>query len=207
MKSQDLRTRRTSQAMARAQDAAIELFEEQGFDHVTVDDVAQRAGVGVASLYRWFGTKERLVLWDEYDAPLFARTELHLHEGKGPFDAILLSLLEGLGELYERDKKRILRRADLIASTPALINAARLDTHLLREGFSKLFAEVATDPLERELLAAVIATTLETGVEEWRRRRGRVPLDELLLRAFELLATFPRLRGAQGSQRRRARKV
>jgi len=207
MKPQDLRTRRTSQAMARAQDAAIELFEEQGFDHVTVDDVAQRAGVGVASLYRWFGTKERLVLWDEYDAPLFARTELHLHEGKGPFDAILLSLLEGLGELYERDKKRILRRADLIASTPALINAARLDTHLLREGFSRLFAEVATDPLERELLAAVIATTLETGVEEWRRRRGRVPLDELLLRAFELLATFPRLRGAQGSQRRRARKV
>lgn len=189
--------------MARTQDAALSLFEQRGFDAVTVDDVAQQAGVGVASVYRWFGTKERLVLWDDYDAPLLARTQAHLHAGKSPFDAILLALLEGLGELYAREKRRILRRADLIATTPALINAARLDTHHQRDAFSKLFAPETTDPLERELLAAVIASTLETCVEEWRRRRGRVALDELLVRAFELLTTFPRLRRTPASARRR----
>ncbi len=41
-------------------DAASALFEERGAD-VTLDEVARRAGVGVATVYRRFGTREGLV--------------------------------------------------------------------------------------------------------------------------------------------------
>src|SRR5688572_5367592 len=41
-------------------------------------------GVGVATVYRYFGTKERMVLWDEYDPMLLAhfdaRSDLGLLE-------------------------------------------------------------------------------------------------------------------------------
>ena len=42
--------------------AAMELLAEVGFAGVTVDAVAQRAGVGKATIYRRWQSKERLVL-------------------------------------------------------------------------------------------------------------------------------------------------
>lgn len=41
---------------------AAELFLQRGIENVKMTDVAERAEVGVASLYRYFGTKEALVL-------------------------------------------------------------------------------------------------------------------------------------------------
>ena len=41
---------------------AAELFLEKGIGNVKMTDVAEAAGVGVASLYRWYGTKDGLVI-------------------------------------------------------------------------------------------------------------------------------------------------
>jgi AcrR family transcriptional regulator len=41
-------------------DAALEVFSERGFHGASVPDVAQRAGVGVGSIYRHFTNKEGL---------------------------------------------------------------------------------------------------------------------------------------------------
>lgn len=43
-------------------DAAIDLFTEQGYDESTLDQVAERAGVSISTLYRYFPTKDLLVL-------------------------------------------------------------------------------------------------------------------------------------------------
>lgn len=42
-------------------DAALELFAERGFHGTVVPDVAERAGVGAGTLYRYFESKEALV--------------------------------------------------------------------------------------------------------------------------------------------------
>jgi TetR/AcrR family transcriptional regulator, repressor of fatR-cypB operon len=41
--------------------AALDLFEEQGFDATAVPEVAQRAGVATGSIYRYFKSKDELV--------------------------------------------------------------------------------------------------------------------------------------------------
>ena len=41
---------------------ACALFIERGIVNVKMTDVAERSGVGVASLYRWFGTKKELAM-------------------------------------------------------------------------------------------------------------------------------------------------
>ena len=43
-------------------DAACELFAERGYDHVTLDEVAARAGVTKVIVYRHFGSKKALYL-------------------------------------------------------------------------------------------------------------------------------------------------
>lgn len=180
----DGRTARKHEAMRRVQAAAIEAFERRGYEAVTVEEVARAAGVGVASAFRNFGTKEQLVLWDEYDPVLFERLARHLAEGESPADALLAALLDALPAIYAKDRTRILRRADLVAKTPALAAAARLNVHLLREGLEALLKKPVPAPLARAVTAACLASTLEVAVEEWRRLRGRTPLEAVLRQAF-----------------------
>jgi AcrR family transcriptional regulator len=42
--------------------AAMDLVLDQGLQAMTMDDVARRAGVGKATIYRWWSSKERVVL-------------------------------------------------------------------------------------------------------------------------------------------------
>ena len=43
-------------------DVAFELFSTREIESVTMNDIAQKAKIGVASLYRYFETKEILVV-------------------------------------------------------------------------------------------------------------------------------------------------
>ena len=43
-------------------DAASELLDEVGYDHLRVQDVAERAHVGLATIYRRWSTKQELVI-------------------------------------------------------------------------------------------------------------------------------------------------
>ena len=56
--------------MRETQLVAMDLFVERGFDAVTVDEIARTIGVAASTVYRHFGTKEGIVLWDEHDAAI-----------------------------------------------------------------------------------------------------------------------------------------
>ncbi len=44
-----------------------DLFDGRGFEKVSIEDIAAAAEVSPSSVYRYFGTKERIVLHDEVD--------------------------------------------------------------------------------------------------------------------------------------------
>jgi AcrR family transcriptional regulator len=52
---------RSEQAHAAILDAAIALIREVGYDAVAMEAIADRAGVGKATVYRWWASKELLV--------------------------------------------------------------------------------------------------------------------------------------------------
>jgi AcrR family transcriptional regulator len=54
------RKRDSAATKAALLDAASSLFAERGFDRTTVRDIAKKAGVNQALLFRYFGTKEAL---------------------------------------------------------------------------------------------------------------------------------------------------
>jgi AcrR family transcriptional regulator len=53
--------------MRSIRETALDLFDERGFAAVKIDDVAAAAGVSASSIYRYFGTKEGLLVADEFD--------------------------------------------------------------------------------------------------------------------------------------------
>ncbi|MDX2970005.1 TetR/AcrR family transcriptional regulator [Kribbella solani] len=62
-----LRERWRVKARRTIQERALDLFDERGFDAVTIEEIAAAAEVSPSSVYRYFGTKEGLIVADEFD--------------------------------------------------------------------------------------------------------------------------------------------
>jgi AcrR family transcriptional regulator len=63
-----LRERWRINAMRTIQEQALDLFDARGFGAVTIEEIAAAAEVSPSSVYRYFGTKEGLIVADEFDS-------------------------------------------------------------------------------------------------------------------------------------------
>lgn len=89
-----LRERKKMAAMQRIQKVALAMIDERGFDRVTVEEVAAAAEVSPSTVYRYFGTKEGMVLTDAFDEQSFAAMDYLLRKGVPPWDAVLTAVRE-----------------------------------------------------------------------------------------------------------------
>ena len=76
---QQARSRRTR---ARVLEAAVEIFEERGYDDATTAEIARRAKVAVGSVYGYFPDKRAILL--EIVQETFARSEMEIIEALAP---------------------------------------------------------------------------------------------------------------------------
>lgn len=115
------RGRRPSTSRQQVARAALELFNRQGYDETTVDQIAAAVGVSRRTFFRYYQSK-RDVVWGEFDAELVRlRHELEAAPGHEPMmDVLRRSVVTtnrfGAGEL---DELRI--RIGLIGSVPSLV--------------------------------------------------------------------------------------
>lgn len=186
--SEDGRTRRRVTAMLRTQAVALDLFERHGYDAVGIDTIAAAAEVGPATIYRNFGTKERLVLWDEYDPMLLEAVAAELAEHP-VLEALPRALSRAVGEVYTRDRVRILRRARLIRANVALQQVAAGDARMLRVALAEVFkrSRHASDAFEAVIWAGAVVSTLEAAVDRWVDGDGEGSLARQFASAFRRL--------------------
>lgn len=111
-----LRERRRVTAMRSIQDTALDLFEARGFDAVTIEEIAAAAEVSPSSVYRYFGTKEGIVVADEFDS----MSQQAIEE--------LLDVTDPVGSLV-----RIVRRYEETAGPHAVPTARRRVRYFFRE--------------------------------------------------------------------------
>lgn len=63
-----LRERKRLATMRTIQEKALDQFDERGFGVVTIEEIAAASGVSPSTVYRYFGTKEGLIVSDEFAA-------------------------------------------------------------------------------------------------------------------------------------------
>ena len=70
-----LRERKKARTRAAIREHALRLFRDQGYHATTVEQIAEAAEVSPSTFFRYFPTKEDVVLQDDFDALVFEALE------------------------------------------------------------------------------------------------------------------------------------
>ncbi|NJP42169.1 TetR/AcrR family transcriptional regulator [Actinacidiphila epipremni] len=177
-------TRRT--VRAQIAERAMALFIAQGFEETTVEQIASEVGMSARSVFRYFDTKEDMVVGSMQESGALLADALERRPAdEDPWRA-LRGALDLLLEYFAQDREAALARARMFASTPSLRAAreqkqARWRELLVPGVLARLSGGTAAD---RELRAAAITTAvlgcLGVAVARWSDQGGEADLGAML---------------------------
>ncbi|MEU3349600.1 TetR family transcriptional regulator [Streptomyces sp. NPDC006700] len=155
-----LRERKKQRTRQTISDTAITLFLEHGFDQVSVVDIAAAAEVSKPTLFKYFPTKEDLVVHRFADHQTVSGTVVaERPPGTSAIDALHQHFLSGLAARDPitglNDDEDVLAFHSLVHSTPSLV--ARVSEYLAHA--EEALARALVDALDsnREITAALLA--------------------------------------------------
>jgi AcrR family transcriptional regulator len=182
--------------------AAMRLFTKRGFESVTIEQVCATARVSPRTFYRYFGTKEQVVL---HDAPLYRQAftsildapELNEHH----FTLARRAALAVAREIAAQ-REDLAPRVRLVEQSPLLIAAWGDLDRFWRDRLVTLFrGRGQADP---DLLASAIVGGLNAALARF-LASDRESAEALTARVFELFSfghdPRPRRVGTRGSLR------
>jgi AcrR family transcriptional regulator len=154
-----LRERKKAKTRAAIQRHALRLFDKQGYHATTVEQIADAAEVSPSTFFRYFPTKEDVVLHDELDPRMIESLRAQPPE-LSPLAALRRTLKEVFAGLTEAEAAHEAQRHKLVRSVPEL-RARTLDQYasgmdLLSEAFAERLERRADDIAIRALAGAVI---------------------------------------------------
>ncbi len=158
-----LRERKKAKTRATIQQHALRLFRDQGYLATTVDQIAEAAEVSQSTFFRYFPTKEDVVLYDDYDPLLLAAFQAQ-PAAMDPIEALRAAMHEVMGALPAGELQLERERGALILSVPELrarfMDQMSATIQMLAEAVA---ARLERDPSEfaiRNLVGAVIGIAI-----------------------------------------------
>jgi AcrR family transcriptional regulator len=112
-----LRERKKARTRATIRQHALRLFREQGYYATTIEQIADAAEVSPATFFRYFPTKEDVVLQDDFDVISLGALENQPPE-LGPIAAFRAAAAETLAALSADDMARFRETIELTAAIP-----------------------------------------------------------------------------------------
>jgi AcrR family transcriptional regulator len=135
-----LRERKKAKTLAAIQAAALKLFRKQGYDATTIEQIAAAAEVSPSTFFRYFPTKEDVVLLDLTD-PLVIEAFRAQPPELSAIQALRNAVRSVFDQLPDDEFEVIRQREELILANP------ELQARMLGEiaGMVRLVADVAAE--------------------------------------------------------------
>ncbi len=189
-----LRERKKIKTRQAIRQAAYRLFEEQGYDATTVEQIAAAAEVSPSTFFRYFPTKEDVVLTDEYD-PLMQAALLERPADEPIVESLRHSTVALLRQMFAeggQDREEILHRLRLSQEVPAI--RARMSENMsdtcrtMATALAKQRGRDANELEIRVLVGAVVGAWQEA-LTHWIDSGSQEDLPDLLDQTLSILAS------------------
>jgi len=186
MKNLRERTRRAVQR--EIGDAAVRLFIERGYDATTIDDIAAAVGMSPRSVFRYFATKEEIVV-GKFERG--AAEMLGLLRARPAGEEVWVSLRRLFDVVEEPDQREITRPIQrVVFETPALFAVYLQMLQGIQNGVVEVLRErvayAPQDPTPRVLTAAAFGC-LVAAQHAWLAEETEEPLLTYVDRAMAVI--------------------
>jgi AcrR family transcriptional regulator len=153
---------------------ALELFEDRGFDAVTVEDVAAEAQISIRTFYRYFGSKEDLLLVkNRRRAAAVASVLADRPRDEPPLHSVRLAVVIALSA---EDPASVEQWVSVVAAAPGvlrtILGANILELNVTVAEFLASRLDMATDAVVPTTLAAAIGAVIQSAQTRWHFRGG-----------------------------------
>lgn len=186
-----LRERKKRERRRCIEDAAIDLFEEHGFDGTTIEDIAAAADIAPRTFFYYFPSKEDVVLAD-YASRLERIIDAlrDRPQSEVPWVALQASFVTVAAD-YEARRDDLIRRFTIMAATPP-VYARSLQ---LQAGWEDALTDVLIDragpsagQLDSRLLASAALACMRSSLRHWLLTGQATALPDLIESCFDRLA-------------------
>lgn len=171
-------------------DAALELFDERGYEQTTADDIADRAGVGRTTLFRHYRSKED-VIFPDHDR-LIATVKDRLATSTA--DTAIVAVTEAVRLVllrYVEEDDRARRRYALTSRIATLrdreIASVARYQRLFREFIAEWMGPAPGAALRAELMAAAVVSAHNHVLRRWLRAGAQGDVEAQLDHAFAIV--------------------
>ncbi|MFH9004063.1 TetR/AcrR family transcriptional regulator [Streptomyces afghaniensis] len=184
-----LRERKKIKTRQAIRAATYALIEEQGYDATTVEQIADRAEVSPSTVFRYFPTKEDIVITDEWDPVILA--ELRARPEDESWADVLRHVMRTALDLSLAEEPEVTRlRSRLGVEVPAvrarMTESMAATGRLLREALAER-SGLAPDSLELRVFAMSVMGGLLEVSHYWAETGHRDDVRELVDRALDVL--------------------
>jgi AcrR family transcriptional regulator len=184
-----LRERKKLRTRQAIRESAYRLITEQGYHNTTVEQIAEDAEVSPSTVFRYFATKEEIVLTAEHDA-LMEQALLERPASEPPLVAVREAITGSMRGKYQDIPAELMQRLQLITQVPEL----RAQMHAIMDRNAEMLRRALAertgrpeDDLELKVVASAVCGALTHVIFDWVERDQQEDLMETIERALSVL--------------------
>ena len=186
-----LRERKKLATRLALHEAALRLVAERGLEHVSVDDIAERADVSPRTFFNYFPSKDDAVLGlDPAASDSMVESLRTRPAGESPVQAMRAVAHEQAGQMAEESELWPLRLRVIDAHPPLLARLAATFGRSERAMAAAIAERTGSHPhdLYPLLLAGVAAAAMRSALHRWLAGDFTASLPDLVDEAWDVLA-------------------
>jgi AcrR family transcriptional regulator len=185
-----LRERKKARTRASLREHALRLFREQGYQATTVEQIAAAAEVSPSTFFRYFPTKEDVVLQDDMDTRMIEALERQ-SAGLSPLGAARAAVQEVFASYSAADLDVLSQTAALTMTVPE-VRARALDEfartiNVVGEAMAKRAGRPSDDLAVRVMAGAIVGVIMSITIP-WEGWSDRQTLEDAFQRIEQGLA-------------------
>ena len=196
--SLSLRERQKWVAQSTIEETALRLFLQQGYEHTSIQDIANAVKMSPRTFFRYFASKDEVLLGPMRVAQQEALIALQrMMPTSTPAEA-LRAVLMLLARRYEEQRGRFALRYQVVMQSPPIASLFLFTFVEAEPAISQALythLQAATDRNEIRFLVALHMAALRVAIEEWLEYEGNAErcedLMSILSRCLDHLSSLP----------------